>query len=154
MHDKRIISGHRATGILGDFTEEHKSLGTNSVQFSKATLRHANIQESKGPSLGVIQLKNPHQHSPYAPKFEDRSQDETERQERCARGDAWRLAKNICTLKEKDKITYFSLADEWSLLAVSTIKLEEREFVVDSGASMHMVCRKDLDSAELDTVSL
>ena len=42
-----------------------------------------------------FQVKLPHQRSPYAVKFEDRSQEETERQERCARGDAWRLAKNI-----------------------------------------------------------
>ena len=36
------------------------------------------------------------------------------------------------------------------LPAASTKELEEREFVVDSGASMHMVSKKDLDSAELD----
>ena len=53
-----------------------------------------------GPSLGKFQVKVPHQRSPYALKFEDRSQEETERQERCARGDAWRLAKNIFKLKE------------------------------------------------------
>ena len=33
----------------------------------------------------------------------------------------------------------------------STIKPEEREFVVDSGASMHMVSKKDLNKAELET---
>ena len=33
----------------------------------------------------------------------DRSQEETERQERCARGKAWNLARNIYKLKEKDK---------------------------------------------------
>ena len=38
------------------------------------------------------------------------------------------------------------------MLAASTIKPEEREFVVDSGASMHKVSRKDLDSAELEAV--
>ena len=32
------------------------------------------------------------------------------------------------------------------------MKPEEREFVVGSGASMHMVSRKDLNSAELETV--
>ena len=85
-------------------------------------------------------------------KFEDRSQEETERQKRCARGDAWRLAKNIYKFNEKDKATFFSPTDEWRLLAASTIKPDEREFVVDSGASMHMVSRKDLNSAELVTV--
>ena len=36
--------------------------------------------------------------------------------------------------------------------AASTINCEEREFVVDSGASMHMVSKKELNSAELETV--
>ena len=31
-------------------------------------------------------------------------------------------------------------------------KTEEREFVVDFGASMHMISRKDLNPGELDTV--
>ena len=31
---------------------------------------------------------------------------------------------------------------------------DEREFVVDSGASMHMMSRKDLNSAELKTVEV
>ena len=73
------------------------------VQFTKATQRHANIRDNKGLSLGKVQVKVPHQRSPYALKFEDLSQEETERQERCARGDAWRLAKKILKLKEKDK---------------------------------------------------
>ena len=30
---------------------------------------------------------------------------------------------------------------------------EEREFVVDSGASLHMISEKDLNSAELETVT-
>ena len=38
--------------------------------------------------------------------------------------------------------------------AASTIKPEEREFVVDSVANMHVVSRKDLDSAELETVRI
>ena len=56
--------------------------------------------------------------------------------------------------KKKDKATFFSPTDEWIWPAASTIKPEEREFVVDSGASMHMVSKKDLNSAELETVSL
>ena len=78
------------------------------VQFSEATLRHANIRESTGPSLRVIQVKNPHQRSPYALKFEDR-QEETPRQERCARGDAWRMARSILKLKEEDKTNFSHL---------------------------------------------
>ena len=36
--------------------------------------------------------------------------------------------------------------------AASTVKPEEREFVVDSGASVHVVTKRDLDSAELETM--
>ena len=69
------ISGHRAAGIFTDFTEEHKrSWGPiRRVRFTKAAQRHANIRENKGPPLGKVQIKNPHQRSPYAPKFEDLS---------------------------------------------------------------------------------
>ena len=85
-------------------------------------------------------------------KFEDRSHEETERQQRCARNKAWNLAKNMYKPKEKDKATFYSLAEKWIMLAASTIKPEEREFVVDSGVSVHMVSEKDLNSAELETV--
>ena len=54
-------------------------------------------------SLGVIWPGDPHQCNPNAPKFEDRSQEETEWQERCAREAAWRLAKHILKLKENTK---------------------------------------------------
>ena len=51
----------------------------------------------------------PHQRNPNAPKFEDRSQEETEWKERCAREAAWRLAKNIQKFKEKNRAAFFSL---------------------------------------------
>ena len=122
------------------------------VRFTQAALRQASIRENKGPSIGKLQVKSSHQRSPCAVKFEDRSQEETERQERCARGDTWKLAKNIFKLKETEKATFYSPSDEWVLTAASTIKPQESEFVVDSGASMHMVSRKDLNSAQLETV--
>ena len=49
--------------------------------------------------------------------------------------------------------TFFSLTENWCLPSPSTIKPEEREFVVDSGASMHMISKKDLNSTELETVT-
>ena len=150
------ISGHRSAGIFTDFTEEHTSLGINSTsaihKSYAASRRHPRTQ--KGPSLGKIQVKISHQRSPYAVKIEDRSQEEAEKQERCAHGDAWRLAKNNLKLKEKDKATFFSNTNEWCLQAPSVIKPEEREFVVDSGASMHMLSRKDLNSADLEFVKV
>ena len=37
-------------------------------------------------------------------------------------------------------------------MPASTLKTEERDFVVDSGASMHMISKKDLSNAEMDTL--
>ena len=85
-------------------------------------------------------------------KFEDGSHEETESHLRCARSKAWNLAKNIYKLHENDKATFYSPAEEWVLPAASTKEPEEIEFVVDSGASMHMVSKKDLNSAELETM--
>ena len=38
-------------------------------------------------------------------------------------------------------------------LPASTLKPKEREFVVDSGASMHMISKKDLSNAEMDSLT-
>ena len=51
-------------------------------------------------------------------------------------------------LKEQERATFFSPADNWCLPA-SNLKLEEREFVVDSDASMHMMSKKDLSNDEI-----
>ena len=61
-------------------------------------VRHANIRD-QNPSLAMICPCDPHQRDPNPPNFEDRSQEETEWQERCDREAAWRLAKNILKLK-------------------------------------------------------
>ena len=62
------------------------------VRFTKVVARHTKIRD-QNPSLGLIYPGEPHQRNPNAPKFEDRSQEETEWQERCAREAAWKLAK-------------------------------------------------------------
>ena len=62
------------------------------VQFTTAVLRHANIRDQE-PSFGIIFPGDPHQRNPNARKYGDRSQEETEWQEQCAREAAWRLAK-------------------------------------------------------------
>ena len=88
-------------------------------------------------------------------KFEDKSPGETERQERCVRGDAWEHAKKIFQAqKKKDEATFYSPSGKWILPAASTINPEEREFAVDSGASTHMVSKKDLNKADLETVRI
>ena len=86
-----------------------------------------------------------------APKFEERTPEETSRQEECARKAAWDLASKIYKLKAEDKATFYSLVEIEAPLLVST-NTEERMFVVDSGASMHMLSKKGLSSDEMDSV--
>ena len=121
------------------------------VKFTKAIVRHNKIRD-QNPSLGLICPGEPHQRSPNAPKFEDRSQEDTVWQEQGARGAAWKLAKNVLKLKEHERATFFSPSENRCLPA-SNLNPEEREFVVDSGASMHMISKKDLSDAEMDTLT-
>ena len=55
---------------------------------------------------------------------------------------------NVLKLKEQERETFFSPSENRCLPAPSNLQLEEREFVVDSGASMHMISKKDLNDAE------
>ena len=113
-----------------------KSLGTD----SKNTIHSVYNTSGKYPGkrkdhrLEKFKSKIPRLRSPYATKFEDRSQEETERQQRCARSKAWN---HILLSRER---------------MVSTTEPEERKFVVKTRASMHMVSEKDFDSAELETM--
>ena len=121
------------------------------VKFTKSIARHTEIRD-QNPSLGLNCPGEPHQRSPNAPKFEDRSQEETEWQERGAREAACKLAKSVLKCKEKERATFFSPSENRCLPA-SNLKPEEREFVIDSGASMHMISKKDLNDAEMDTLT-
>ena len=121
------------------------------VRFTKAVARHTKIRD-QNPSLGYICPDGPHQRSPNAPKFEGRSQEETEWQVQGAREAAWRLAKSVLKIKEQERATFFSPSEN-RCLSASTLKPEEREVVVDSGASMHMISKKDLNDAEMDTLT-
>ena len=70
-------------------------------KITKAVARHTNIRD-QNPSLGyMICPGEPHQRSSNAPKLEDRSQEETEWQERCVREAAWRLARKLPKIKRE-----------------------------------------------------
>ena len=140
----------RSSSILRKSSNTSKPI--RCVRFTKTVLHFANIRD-QNPSLGMICPDDPHQRNRNAPKFEDRSQEETERQERCAREETWMLTKNILKLKEEHKSIFFSPTEDRCLPSPYQIKLDEREFVVDSGVSMHMVSRKDLNSVELETLT-
>ena len=60
---------------------------------------------------------------------------------------------SVLKLKEKNKATFFSPSENRCLPAPSTFQPEEREFVVDSGASMHVFSKKNWNSAEWETVT-
>ena len=55
-------------------------------------------------------------------------------------------------IKGENRATFFSPSENMCLPA-STLQPEEREFVVDSGASVHMISNKDLSDSEMDTLS-
>ena len=135
--------------ILRKSTDMQKPI--QCVKFTEVIARHTKIRD-QNPSLGMICPGEPHQRSPNAPKFEDRSQEETEWPERWAREAAWKLAKSVFKLNEQERATFFSPSENRCLPA-SALQLEEREFVVDSGGSTHMISKKDLSDAEMDTLT-
>ena len=120
--------------ILRKCTDMRKPI--QRVKFTKAIARHNKIRD-QNPSLGKICPGEPHERSPNAPKFEDRSQEETECQEQGAREAAWKLAKRVLKLKEHERAAFFSPSENRCLPA-SNLEPEERECVVDSRASMHI----------------
>ena len=77
------------------------------VKFTKAIARHTKIRD-QNRSLGYICPGEPHQRSLNAPKFEDRSLEETEWQEQGAREAAWKLVQNVFKLKEHERAIFFS----------------------------------------------
>ena len=124
------------------------------VRFTQSTLRQASIQEKKGPSLGKMQVqKSTSAKSPYAVKFEDRSHEETERQQRCVRSEAWNLAKNRYKLKEKDKATFYSSAEESGTPSCGNKRAGGK---IVRGRLRSLYARgqpaKDLNSADLETM--
>ena len=60
------------------FPRESGRLGSkHTVKFSKGTWHQINIRERKGPSRGIIQKYAPHEARLRAPKFDDRSHEDT-----------------------------------------------------------------------------
>ena len=117
----------------------------------KTHLVRSSNSERKGSSRGVVQKGEPHERNPCASKFEERTLEGTSRQEEYARKAAWNLARKNYKLKAEDKATFYSLVEIEALVQVSN-NTEERIIVVDSGASMHMLSKKDLSSDEMDTL--
>ena len=98
------------------------------VKFTKAIARHLKF-ETKILPLGYICPGEPRQRSPNAPKFEDRSQEETEWEEQGAREAAWKLAKSVLKFKERERATFFSPSENWCLLASKILNLRNENLL-------------------------
>ena len=88
----------KSSSILRKSSDMQKPI--RCVKFTKAVVRHADIRD-QNPSLGYICSGEPHHRNPDAPKFEDRSQEETEWQEQGTREAAWRLAESVLKSKRE-----------------------------------------------------
>ena len=97
------------------------------LTFSRRTWYEIQCQERKGPSPGVIQKDEPHERNPCAPTFEERTPEETSRQDECSRKAAWDLARKLYKLQAKDKATLFSPVEIKAPVLVSK-NTEERLF--------------------------
>ena len=138
-------SSLREPGMLGS---------KHTVHFSKGTCHQIKNRERKGPSRGIIQKCAPHVCSPCAPKFEDRSHEEILNQERCSRKAAWDMTKNIYKLTNSDKASFYVPGEAKGMsTSVTSKRPDEREFVVDPGASIHMMSKK-ISSEESWTVKM
>ena len=62
----------------------------------------------------------------------------------------WR--KSFTSSKIQTKLRFFTPIEAGVMLAPTSKRPEELEVVVDSGASMHMMSKKELSSDELDTL--
>ena len=81
-----------------------RKVGTTGIERVSGTQRKilrrhlAPNQNSGKPSRGIIQKCEPHERSLCAPRFEERSHEETSKQESWSRRAAWDLAKDIYKL--------------------------------------------------------
>ena len=111
------IPGYGAAEVFIYFTEELRHTENRSDVFDSLKPCYVMLTfENQNPSLGMICPGEPHQRNPNAPKFEDRSQEETEWQERGAREAASRLAKSVLKLKDKKKAAFFSPSEKGACL--------------------------------------
>ena len=68
---------------------------------------------------------------------------------RCPRSSV-EAGQKMCLNERSMKGAAFFSSPENRCLPASMLKLEERELVVDSGSSMHLISKKDLNKAEMN----
>ena len=96
------------------------------------------------------------QRNPNAPTFEDRSIEWTSSMEEKARKAAWIfLHKNLYKVAgsySENRHNVFRPSPASNVSSPSLTKSKETEFIVDSGASLHMLSKSDLTSEEQETI--
>ena len=103
----QVVEPPKSKSILRGCKKTLDRSGTCNSQKEK-TSRQELGKERVHPNVLFGWHSEPHERSPHAPIFEDRSQEETLRQQRCAsRG----MGKHVHKLKETDKATFYSLAE-------------------------------------------
>ena len=145
MRCKLIVRKQKRYSIVLNLAAWNSNCGveTRRLILTKHQPPHENLGEWKSPSWGINQKCAPHERSPCAPKFEDRSHGETLTQERWARRAAVNVVKNIYRFENSDQATFYVPGEVKGMSTPITAKRpEERTFVVDSRASIHMMSKK------------
>ena len=121
------------------------------VRFTLSSIRQASIPDKKGPSLG----KTPKILISEVPTLGNLTTGPMKRLKDNSDAPEARhgILPNICTSSKKKTRLHstFPRRNGYSRLRQQKSRKKE-SFVVDSGASMHMVSKKDLNSAELETM--
>ena len=116
--------------------------------------RHARIKirERRCPSRGIIQKCEPHERSPCAPKFGERSHEDTLHQETCARKAAWDLANILTSSRIRTKLRFTLLPKRGQCL--HPLRKVQRNKNSWSTQEHQCTCcaKKELSSDELETL--
>ena len=129
------------------------------LRYSPAAERSMQKRVRKGPSLNVFQPSDLYEFGFFFLVPHSRIVISTKRRTGKSVGRAVQLGtrQNKCAKSAESLMKTRSRSSDfldWCTLASPIFKLEEREFVVDFGAFVHMMCKSDLNSSELETVQL
>ena len=134
------------------FPREPGRLGSKrAFKFSKGTWPQRKHRERKGPPRRNIQKCAPRGRCPCAPNFGGRSLEETLHQE----GRAREAGRDLAKKKQAQEFGQnYVLYSKRKRLCCCLLQRDQRsaKFSVDSGASMHMMSKRELSSEEMDTV--
>ena len=158
---KRQLSDTRQLGcVFQDMTPPKSILRKSTdmakpiqrVKFTKAIARHTKIRD-QNPSLGYICPGEPHERSPNAPKFEDRSLEETDvARVRCPRSSV-EAGQKCVQIKGAWKKQHSSRLRKIGATLHHLWNLRKESLLWTSCASMHMISKKDLSEADMDTLT-